>query len=456
MKERDLNNPRTIDKIAGRVAVVYRRIEELKLAPDNPRTHSRRQIRQIARSIEAFGFNVPVLIDGNLKVIAGHGRVLACRELGVDEIPTILLEHLSEAQARAFRIADNRLTENSVWDERLLAQQLLELSELDLDFSLETTGFEMGEIDLRIEGLAPLSPEEDPADAISAIRSGPSISQPGDMWLLGRHRILCGNALDAADYSRLMEDERAHAVFSDPPYNVPIEGHVGGLGEIHHREFMMASGEMSKPEFTAFLISALSLFARFSVESSLHYICMDWRHLNELLAAGDAAYAELKNLCVWAKDNPGMGSLYRSQHELVFVFKKGRAPHRNNVQLGQYGRNRSNLWRYPGMNSFARVTDEGNLLRLAATPKPVALVADAIIDCTARGDIVLDGFLGSGTSVIAAERTGRRCYGIELDPRHVDTAVRRWQAWSRDRARHAASGLAFDEISAERGEDHAD
>jgi DNA modification methylase len=227
---------------------------------------------------------------------------------------------------------------------------------------------------------------------------------------------LCGNALDAAAFAALMGDDRAAMGFTDPPYNVPIDGHASGLGAIHHRPFPMASGEMDGPQFTGFLRTAFQNLVGFSDDGSLHYVCMDWRHIEEVTAAGREVYTGLKNLCVWVKDNPGMGSLYRSGHEFVFVFKHGRSAHRNNVQLGGFGRNRSNVWRYPGANSFARGGAEGNLLALHPTVKPVALVADAILDCSARGDIVLDAFLGSGTTVIAAEHTGRRCYGLELDP----------------------------------------
>jgi DNA modification methylase len=433
------------------------RISELKLNPQNPRIHSPRQIRQIARSIEAFGFNVPVLVDSELNVIAGHGRIFACQQLGWSEVPIIRLEHLTEAQARAFTIADNRLTENSIWDDRFLAEQLHELSLLDLDFSLEATGFEMGEIDLRIEDL---NPEEksagDPADSPSAASlTGPPVTRPGDLWLLGQHRVLCGSALDPKAYATLMQNAKAAMVFTDPPYNVHIEGNVSGRGAIHHREFAMASGEMSPAEFTAFLSRSLSLLARHSAGGSLHFVCMDWRHIGELLAAGKVAYAELKNLCVWAKDTPGMGSLYRSQHELVLVFKNGREAHRNNIQLGQFGRNRGNVWRYPGANAFARGGDEGNLLALHPTVKPVALVADAIRDCSQRRDVVLDAFLGSGTTVIAAQRTGRRCYGLEIDPLYVDTIIRRWQTFTGSAARHAENGHSFSELESKRGSANA-
>ena len=440
---------------AARVAISYRPISELKSDPQNPRVHSPKQIRQIARSIEVFGFVVPILVDASGKIIAGHGRISAAQLLGWSEVPTICLDHLTEAQVKAFMIADNRLTENSTWDDRLLAQHLKDLSLLELDFSLEVTGFEMGEIDMRIEDLE-VTPAAapDPGDALPPA-AGPQVSRAGDLWLLGRHRVYCGDALDDGAYDALMQGDTPAMVFTDPPYNVKIDGNVSGLGAVQHREFAMASGEMSESEFTAFLTRVCALLARHSDEGSIHFICMDWRHMGELLAAGREAYAELKNVCVWAKDNAGMGSLYRSQHEMVFVFKHGRAAHRNNVQLGQYGRNRTNVWRYPCANSFSKSGDEGNLLALHPTVKAVAMVADAIMDVSARGDIVLDSFLGSGTSVIAAERTGRCCYGIELDPLYVDTIIRRWQAYTGEHARHAASDRTFVELEAEVVKDHA-
>ena len=345
-------------------------------------------------------------------------------------------------------MAPKRLTENATWDDRLLAEQLRDLSLSGLDFDIEVTGFEMGEIDLRIASLedTPAEDEADPADILPAIWAPPPVSKIGDLWLLERHRVLCGNALDPEAFTALMGEQRAAMVFTDPPYNVPIEGHAGGLGTIHHRPFPMASGEMNEAEFAAFLGQACCNLAAFSAAGSLHYVCMDWRHLAELLAIGQEAYGELKNMCVWVKDNAGMGSLYRSQHELVLVFKQPGGPHRNNVQLGRFGRHRSNVWCYPGANSFARCGAEGNPLALHPTVKPVAMVADAILDGSARGDIVLDAFLGSGTTVIAAERTGRRCCALELDPGYVDTAIRRWQAFTGDKARHAATGRSFDDL----------
>jgi len=450
MSKEDLYHRGSGVAVSVNLAVVYRQIDQLTPDPANPRRHSKKQIRQIADSIKTFGFNVPVLVDADLNVKAGHGRLLACRELGITEVPTLCLDHLTPAQARAFMITDNRLTEIATWDDRLLAQQLKDLSLLGLDFSLELTGFEMGEIDLRIASLEDVPDQaDDPADALPEFSTQPPISKIGDLWMLGRNRLLCGSALDVAAFAALMGEERAATVITDPPYNVRIDGHASGLGAVHHRPFPMASGEMDRAEFTAFLSQTCRNLAEFSFDGALHYIFMDWRHAEELLAAGRDVYGELINLCVWTKHNAGMGSLYRSQHELVFVFKHGRQGHRNNVQLGQFGRNRTNVWHYPGANSFARCGEEGNLSALHPTVKPVAMIADAILDCSARGDIVLDGFLGSGTTVIAAERTGRRCYGLELDPGYVDTIIRRWQALTGGSARHAASGRSFDDLTRE-------
>src|SRR5712691_2038420 len=408
-----------------RLVIEYRRLSELKLNPENPRVHSDKQIRQIARSLEVFGPIMPVVIDKNSKVIAGNGRIQAARLLGLPEFPATCADHLTEAQATAFAIADNRLTDNSMWDERLLAEQLKALSEVELDFSLEVTGFEVTEIDLMIDGTAPVvEGENDPADVLPpATENKVPVSRKGDLWLLGRHRILCGTSLDASDYSVLMGNRRAAMVFTDPPYNVRIEGHAGGLGAIQHKNFGMACGELGEGQYTDYLGCTFDHLARHTVDGSLHYVFMDWRHLSEILTAGEQAYTELKAVCIWVKDNGGMGSLYRSQHELIFVFKNGKESHRNNVQLGQYGRYRTNVWKYPGVNSFSRTTDEDNLLEFHPTVKPVALVADAIMDVSARGDIVLDPFLGSGTTVIAAERTGRVCYGIELYPQYVDPTI---------------------------------
>ena len=427
----------------GAVEIVRRPIDSLKLKATNPRAHPPRQIHQLADSIKTFGFNVPALIDERCNIVSGHARILAAKKLGMTEIPTVRLDHLTPPQARAFALADNRLAENAAWDDHLLAIELKELSVLDLDFSLDITGFDIGEIDMRIESLAP-AVKADEADTLALEQPGPAVSQAGDLWQLGPHRVYCGSALELGAYSAIMRGERAAMVFADPPYNVPIGGHVSGNGAIRHREFKMASGDMDVGEFTEFLTNTCLLMAQHTVDGSIHYICMDWRHCAEIQTAGHRAFAELKNICVWVKDNAGMGSQYRSQHEFVFVFKNGLAPHRNNIELGRFGRNRSNVWHYPSPSSFGRAGEEGSLLALHPTPKPVALVADAILDSSAPSDIVLDPFLGSGTTIIAAERAGRRCYGVEIDPLYVDTIIRRWQQLTGKAAVNARSGATFE------------
>ncbi len=442
--------PRSPSSIAPgfcELRVEERPVASLALRQGNPRTHSSKQLRQIAASIESFGFTNPVLIDASGRVIAGHGRVKAARVLGLETVPTIRLEHLTEAQIRAYVIADNRLAENAGWDRDLLALELQGLAELDLGFDLEVTGFATAELDLLIGDTTGADP--DAADEIRKIDpEAATVSRPGDLWSIGRHRLLCGDATDGAAYARLMADRTAQMVFVDPPYNVPIEGHVSGLGAVRHAEFAMASGEMSEAEFTAFLERALGHHVRCSIDGAIHFVCIDWRHLYELLTAGRRVYSELKNLCVWGKTNAGMGSLYRSQHELVLVFKAGSGPHINNIELGRHGRTRTNLWSYPGVNSFGPGRAEA--LAMHPTVKPVRLVADAILDCSRRGGILLDGFAGAGTTLLAAERTGRIGYGIEIEPRYVDVTIRRLAEHAGLEAVHAESGLTFAELAAER------
>lgn len=399
-------------------------IGSLKVNPRNARTHSDKQVHQIARSIETFGFNNPVLIDASGMVIAGHGRWEAARQLGMTEVPTVRLEHLSPAQKRGYVLADNKLAELAGWDREILAMELQHLLEADIDFELTDTGFDVAEIDLL------LTPEEeekpDAADDVSPFIGGASVTKCGDLWLIGPHRLLCADALAASSYEALLGGERAEMVFTDPPYNVPIDGHVSGLGKVRHEEFAMASGEMSEAEFTRFLTSFMRHLVGATKDGSIHFICMDWRHIGELLRAGRIVYSEIKNLCVWAKANGGMGSLYRSQHELIGVFKSGTAPHINNVELGKHGRNRTNVWTYAGMNSFQADRDEK--LAMHPTVKPVAMVADAMLDCSRRRGIILDPFAGSGTTIVAAHRVGRKAYTMELDEHYVDTALRRARA----------------------------
>ena len=406
----------------------------------NPRTHTKKQIRQIADSIRRFGFTNPVLVDESNSIIAGHGRVEAAKSLGLAAVPALRLEHMTEAEKRAYVIADNRLAELAGWDNELLALELGAMLDLDPDLDRALTGFDPAEIEALLNSLDQEAAGEAP---VEIDEKAPLVSEVGSLWQLGNHRLICGDATDAEVYRRLLEGEKAQMVFTDPPYNVPVNGHICGLGKVQHDEFVMASGEMSEAEFTAFLTKVTRNLASFSAEGSIHFICMDWRHMGELLAAGRDAYAELKNLIVWNKDNGGMGAFYRSKHELVFAFKKGSVPHINNFGLGQHGRYRTNVWDYAGINSMRAGREEE--LAMHPTVKPVAMVVDAIKDCSRRGGIVLDAFSGSGTTLMAAEQTGRLGRAIELDPRYVDVAVRRWQKATGEKALSLPSGFTFDE-----------
>ena len=401
--------------------IVYQTCQDLAPASRNPRTHTKKQILQIVKSIQEFGFTNPILVDKNNIVIAGHGRLEAAKLLNMTHVPTICLGELSEYQIRAYIIADNKLAENAGWDAELLGLELQYLSKLEIDFDISVIGFETAEIDVLI---GDLDTPEGEADSIPEIAAGPSITQPDDIWQIGPHRLICGDATKAQTYEQLLENQLAQMIFTDPPYNVPINGHVSGLGHHKHREFAMATGEMTQAQFIDFLKSTFDHLSNFSMDGALQFICMDWRHMKEVMEAADEPFNELKNLCVWAKTNGGMGSLYRSQHELVFVYKNGRAPHINNVALGQYGRYRTNVWTYPGMSSFS--DDRDAELALHPTVKPLKLVEDAILDCSDRGGLILDAFAGSGTTLLAAETTGRCGYGIEIDPHYCDVILRRF------------------------------
>jgi DNA modification methylase len=405
-------------------------------------------------SIRSFGWTNPILIDGDGMVIAGHGRLEAAKLMGLETVPTIRIEDMTDAEKRAYVIADNRLAENAGWDSELLALELKDLVGLEMDITL--TGFEMGEVDVLIQDLEAGDDADTDEEVPPMDLNRPAVSRPGQLWRLGPHRLICGDALDDQTYVRLLNGEKAQMIFADPPYNVRIDGNVCGLGTVKHPDFAMASGEMSEAEYTAFLKDALGNLSRHSIDGSVHFISMDWRHFYELLSAGREVYAELKNLCVWNKSNAGMGSLYRSQHELIAVFKSGKAPHINNVQLGAQGRNRTNVWDYPGINSFGSNRDEE--LAVHPTVKPLAMVADAILDCSTRGALILDGFLGSGTTILAAERVGRRAAGVELEPRYVDAAIRRFQSATGIDAIDAESGRTFAEyesmVLALEGEDN--
>ncbi|MBC2667201.1 ParB N-terminal domain-containing protein [Novosphingobium flavum] len=408
--------------------------------PRNARTHSDKQISQIGASIRKFGWLVPIVIDDANMIAAGHGRWLAAKALGLDEVPVIRARFMTDHDRRAFALAENRLGELAGYDAKLLTEEL-EILFAD-GYDLEITGFTTADLDF---ALPEDKVEEKPEKVELPDEDAVAVSREGDLWLIGPHRLYCGDARDAASYEALLGEDRAGIVFADPPYNVPIDGFVSGTGR--HREFVMGTGEMSVAEFTTFLRAIFRQCARFSAEASIHYIAMDWRHARELLDAADGVYSEHKQLVVWDKGTGGMGSFYRSQYELIFVFKSGRGRHTNNFGLGDTGRYRTNVVKYAGANTFRK----GRKRDLAdhSTVKPTALIADFLIDCSNRGEIALDPCAGSGSTLIAAHRTGRRGAGIELDPRYVDTALARLADASGLVPVLAATGQTFAEVAAE-------
>jgi DNA modification methylase len=432
------------EKLALRIE--YWPITDLRPYAQNPRIHPRKQLMKMGACFRDYGFLVPILITKDGEVVAGEGRLVAASLLGMAMVPVVVLEHLTPDQLRAYRLAENRLAQESSWDALKLAIELKALIELKT-VEIDSTGFEMGEIDVWI-GAAETAQHPNPADESPEPQQVP-VSQVGDLWVLGEHRLLCDDAQKRASYVILLGEELAQMIITDPPYNVRIDGNVSGLGKVRHREFVMASGEMAPAEFITFLKSVLSNLAAFSVDGSIHYIFMDWRHLQELMEAGSEIYGQLKQFIVWSKTNAGMGSFYRSQHELVLVYKHGTAPNINNFGLGSVGRHRTNVWSYAGANSMKQGRAEE--LAMHPTVKPVSLLADAMLDCSRRGGIVLDPFGGSGSTIIAAERTGRRAYLLELDPLYVDVAIRRWEKISGKSARHATTGLTFMEMATRRG-----
>lgn len=434
----------------------YRPIGLLKFYDTNPRKHPEPQIIKLMASMTEFGFALPLLIDADNEIIAGEARLKAAQRLNLTEVPVIVADKWSKAQVRAYRLADNRLAELAEWDTEILALELSAIIELD-EVSFDVLGWETAEMDVIIEANGPAASAPDAGDEVPDLPAV-AASLAGDLWRLGKHRLLCGSSLEASSWTTLMAGETAAMVFEDPPFNVKIEGHVSGLGSVHHDEFAMASGEMSSGEFTDFLAGEFGEMMPHLKDGAVLTLAMDWRHSTEMLSAIERNSLTVINLCVWNKTNGGMGSLYRSKHELFWIAKKGTAPHTNNVQLGKHGRYRTNVWDYAGANTFGKTRMKD--LADHPTVKPLALVADAIRDVTHPNEIVIDGFTGSGTTILAAESTGRRGYGIELAPGYVDVAVIRWQTMTGQQAVLAETGETFTEVAerraAERGDDVAD
>jgi DNA modification methylase len=417
----------------------------------NARTHSRAQIKQIAKSIEVFGFTNPVLVSDDLEILAGHGRAAAAHLLKMAQVPIVRLSDLSPAERRAYVLADKKLALNAGWDREVLAIELQGL--VDLGFDVETTGFALGEIEVILDEAAesaPNDPSDGSEDEIPPVGDA-AVSRAGDVWKAGRHRLICGDARDSAAYEPLLGDDRVDLIFTDPPYNVPIDGHVCGLGRIRHREFAMGVGEMSSTEFTTFLKQGLGLGAERCRDGAIAYVCMDWRHAEELLAAGKVVFSELKNVCVWNKSNTGMGSFYRSKHEFVFVFKKGTAPHVNSFGLGETGRPRSNVWDYPLSRGEQHRAQTARGASNAPNREADKVGCRRDQGQLKRGDLVLDPFGGSGTTLNAAEKTGRSARLIEFDPAYCDTIVRRFARVTGKQATLLETEETFEDVELRRG-----
>jgi hypothetical protein len=426
--------------------IVLRPPDSLTINPHNARSHSKRQIRQIANSIKAAGFIGAIVIDEADIVLRGHGTLAASKILKLERVPTLKVTGLSEAQKRAFVIADNKIAENAGWNREILATELRDLAELlpPLNLGLELTGFSTAEVDALFANHA--VSKADPAGSLPPHECGAGTWR-GDMWCLGPHRLLCGDACSPTDLDRLMGNERARMVFFDAPF-CPRARDVQGPGSINQEQFEVASREMTEQEYVAFLREGLGNAARVSVDGALHYVCEDWWHIAELITAGRAIYGAMHDLCVWVKSNTGLGSHCRAQHELIAVFRVGNAEHKDRAELGGSKRNRSNVWTYPGVNSS--ISGHMQLSDMAPIAKPVALIADAMRDCTHEGDVVLDSFAGAGSTVIAAEKIGRRCRGLEWEPRSVDVAIRRWEAYTRMQAVLDGDGRTYAEIKIDR------
>jgi 16S rRNA G966 N2-methylase RsmD len=425
-------------------------ISNIQLNPRNTKKHPEKQIALLQENIEKFGFTNPLLVDEDNKLIAGHARHEAARRAGLELLPVIRVTHLTAAKKRALAIADNKIAELGEWNLDILSEELTFLfddASVELEFDPRIIGFDTVEVDQIVEDGSSKKDRSDPADDFETPPlETPAVTATVDIWECGEHRLLCGDATDPENYAALMGRDRAEIVFTDPPYNVPNAGHVTKREDV--REFAMAAGEMSSDEFTAFLLIVFGCIFTCMQAGAVGFFCMDWRHLSELWAAAHPVFGPMRNLIVWVKRNAGMGSFYRSQHEMICVYAAPGKPI-NNFGLGGKGRHRTNVWEYPGFNGFVRNRDE--MLAMHPTVKPAAMVMDALKDCSNRGGIVLDPFAGSGTTMIAAERTGRRARLMEIDPLYCDTIVQRWQKFTGLTARLAETNETFDKVKARRG-----
>jgi DNA modification methylase len=411
---------------------------------NNTKKHPVEQINKLASMIAEYGHDVPIVVDADNVIIKGHGRLLACQKLGMTTVPVIVRDDLTPTQVKAARIADNKVAESD-WDEDLLRLELTELDELGFD--LDLTGFEDFDFSQFDDDDTTTLDDDADLDSTPEFPTEP-VTKLGDVWLCGKHRVMCGDSTSIDAVNALMADSKADMVFTDPPYNVKISGlgsanSENSIGRIHD-EFKMASGEMTKEEFTDFLRAVFTCLISASKDGSIHYVCMDWRHIQELTSAGEI-YTELKNLCVWNKSNGGMGTFYRSKHELIFAYKNGTEKHTNNFMLGETGRYRTNVWDYPMVTSFS--SEEKGNEKLHPTVKPTQLVVDAILDCSNDSEVILDLFGGSGTTMIACEKTNRVARLMELDEKYCDVIVRRWQDLTGKEAILESNGATFNSLN---------
>jgi DNA modification methylase len=427
------------------LVITRRAIAELRLPKRRVRRITPEHLASAVHAIKNFGFVSPITIRGDV-IVDGATRLEASKELGLVEIPCIDISHLSEPKARMLAISLNRLGETGTWD---MPELKLELAELEIEgLDLTLSSFSAPELDIILAD--EIGPENEAEEVIPEPPLNP-VSRIGDLWQLGDNRVLCANSLEAVSYERLMNGALAAAVLTDPPYNVKIAGNVSGLGKKQHGEFQMGSGELTAAEFHDFLKIAHKHCADCIHPGAVVFSFMDWRSIDLLIAAGREAGLKLINIAVWYKGSGSMGAFLRSAHELVGVFCKGDKPRLNNVELGKHGRDRTNVWVYPGANKPGSSAAE--VLKDHPTPKNVEMCADALRDVTVKGEIVLDPFLGSGSSLIAAQKTGRVCHGIELDGRYVDVCIRRWEAMTGEQTVHAETGLTFREVAAQRADD---
>lgn len=419
-----------------------RPLDQLKDAERRARRTSPGQLERVTRTVAQFGFLKPVLITSSGEIVDGHILVEVARRMRLPDMECAIIDHLSEDEIRMARIALNRIAETGEWDLDTLSLELEELNLSGLDLSL--SGFEPVELDAILHSGSTMASLDERVPAPPKV----AVSQLGDLWIMGEHRLLCGDCLDARNYQHVLGSRRIDCVFSDPPYNIKIEGVVSGLGKTKHKDFAMGVGEMSDDSFRSFLADYLKLCKAHASEGAVIFACMDWRQIDLLLFAGRDAGLHRINKAIWNKGSGGMGGLYRSAYEEVAVFCTATSGATNNVELGRHGRNRTNVWTYPGANQ--RGSSAGKALGDHPTPKPVELVADAIQDVTRRGELVFDPFMGSGTTLVAAQAVGRTCYGLELDPSYVDVAILRWEKMTGRKAVHAELGKSFSEVGAER------